>query len=59
MPDVTWFDNPWLWLEKLVKRLKEFFKQTEEPKDVTWLEGNPWGWLENATKKLHKFLNEP
>ena len=56
MSKTVWFDNPWILLERLLTKIKTFFKQTES-KDVMWFD-NPWVWLDNATKKFHRYLTE-
>ena len=56
MSKTVWFDNPWIYVEKVINRIKTFFKQTE-PEEVIWLD-NPWVYLDTATKKIHKYFTE-
>ena len=55
MSKTFWLDNPWIYLEKLINKIREFFKP--EPSDTIWLD-NPLVYFDTMIKKIQRFLNQ-
>ena len=55
MSKTFWLDNPWIYIKKIVNKIRAYFKT--EPNDIIWLD-NPWLYLDIIAKKINQFLKQ-
>ena len=53
MCKTVWLANPWIYIKKLINKIKANFKP--KPTYTIWLD-NPWVHLDTAIEKIHNFL---